>query len=282
MKKVFKWTGFVVTGIAAVALIAYSWLYFASERVLSHQFPLAAEASPAIPTADADITEGRRIAQLAGCLHCHGDNLNGGLVDDIPHLARIVAPNISVMLPAYSDAQLVSVLRNGVKPDGQGVLFMPSEMFRHLGDADLARLIAYLRTVPATAEGVQEKSEVRVIGRLILANGDYQPAAVAIEALPPAVTTFDANDPVSHGRYLAQSFCSECHGQNLEGFAPINAPALTVAKGYSLEQFSRLMRDGVPLGDRTLKLMGPTSQARFSGFTAGEVAAVHAYLQSRS
>ena len=282
MKKVFKWTGFVVTGIVAVALIAYSWLYFASERVLSRQFPVAAQVAPVIPTADADITEGRRIAQLAGCLHCHGDNLDGGLVDDIPHLARIVAPNISVMLPAYSDAQLVSVLRKGVKPDGHGVLFMPSEMFRHLGDADLARLIAYLRTVPATAGGVQEQSEVRVIGRLILANGDYQPAAVAIETLPPAVTTFDTNDPVSHGRYLAMSFCSECHGQNLEGFAPIQAPALTVAKSYSLEQFAHLMHDGVPLGDRTLKLMGPTSQARFSGFTESEVAAVHAYLQSRS
>ncbi len=90
-------------------------------------------------------------------------------------------------------------------------------MFRHLGDADLARLIAYLRTVPAMPEGVQEKSEVRVLGRLILANGDYQPAAVAIEKLPAAVTTFDARDPLSRGQYLALNFCSECHGQNLEG-----------------------------------------------------------------
>ena len=38
------------------------------------------------------------------------------------------------------------------------------------------------------------------------------------------------------------SYCSECHGQNLEGVAPINAPALVVAKGYSLEQFTRLMQ----------------------------------------
>jgi mono/diheme cytochrome c family protein len=76
------------------------------------------------------------------------------------------------------------------------------------------------------------------------------------------------------------SFCSECHGQNLEGFAPINAPPLTVVKGYSLEQFTQLMRDGIPTGERELKLMGPTSRARFAHFTPEEISAVHAFLQT--
>ena len=49
-----------------------------------------------------------------------------------PNLVRLVAPNISTVLPNYSDAQLATVLRKGVKPDGKSVLFMPSEMFRHL------------------------------------------------------------------------------------------------------------------------------------------------------
>lgn len=280
MKKVFKWTGFVVTGIVAVALIVYSWLYFASERVLNREFAVAEPAVPVIPTDAASIAEGYRVAQLAGCQHCHGVKLNGALVEDIPNLARIVAPNISVALPAYSDAQLVTVLRRGVKPDRHGVLFMPSEMFRHLGDADLARLIAYLRTVPATAEGVQEKSAVRLIGRLILANGDYQPAALAIEKLPPAVTTFDANDPVSRGRYLAMNMCSECHAQDLKGLAPLHSPSLAVAKGYTAEQFARFMHDGTAVGGRELKLMSETARVRFSNFTADEVSAVLAFLQT--
>jgi cytochrome c553 len=76
------------------------------------------------------------------------------------------------------------------------------------------------------------------------------------------------------------NFCSECHGQSLEGFAPINAPPLNVVKGYSLEQFSRLMKEGKPVGDRELKLMGPTSRARFANFSDDEIAAVHAFLQS--
>lgn len=129
---------------------------------------------------------------------------------------------------------------------------------------------------------MKEKSEVRIIARALLAKGDIKTPAVTIETLPPAVTSYDANDPVSHGRYLTMGFCSECHGQNLEGFPPINAPPLSVAKGYSQADFARLLRDGVAVGDRSLKLMGPTSQARFSSFSPEEVAAIHAFLQSRS
>jgi len=235
-----------------------------------------------VPADAAGIAAGKHVAQLAGCMHCHGEKLSGGLVDDIPHLARLVAPNISVVLPKYTDAQLATVLRKGVKPDGSSVLFMPSEMYRHLADEDLGRLIAYLRTVPVTSAGVQEKSEVRIIGRTLLATGKFKPSALAIETLPPPANAFDAGDPVSLGRHLTMSYCSECHGQSLEGFEPIHAPPLSIAKSYSVGDFSKLMHDGVPPGDRELKLMGPTARVRFSNFTPEEVAAVHAYLQSRT
>ncbi len=42
------------------------------------------------------------------------------------------------------------------------------------------------------------------------------------------------------------------------------------------------MHDGTAVGDRQLKLMSDTARARFSNFTDDEVAAVHAYLQTRS
>jgi cytochrome c553 len=282
LKKVVKWLGFVVAGLGAVVGVAGAYVFFASERALHRHFAAVDGRPLAVPHDTAGIAAGKHIAQLAGCMHCHGEKLNGGLVDDIPHLVRLVAPNISVVLPKYSDAQLATVLRKGVKPDGNSVLFMPSEMYRHLADEDLGRLIAYLRTVPATAEGVQEKTEVRIIGRTLLAAGEFKPAALAIETLPPAANAFDAGDLLSRGRHLTMSYCSECHGQSLEGVAPIHAPPLVVAKGYSIEAFSKLMHDGVPLDDRELKLMGPTSRVRFSNFTPEEVAAVHAYLQSRS
>lgn len=280
MNTFFKWTGFVVVALAVVAMVALAWIYFASERELGRHYASIDGATLALPTAITDIAEGERIAQLGGCLHCHGEKLTGTVVDDIPHLVRLVAPNISVALPAYSDAQLATVLRLGVKPDGRSVLFMPSEMFRHFSDHELARVIAYLRTVPATPAGIQEKTQVRILGRFIVAKGDYQPPARAIESLPAPAREYSAEDAVSRGRHLAMAFCSECHGQNLEGFAPINAPALNVAQGYSAAQFAHLMHDGIALGDRELKLMGPTARARFASFTADEIAAVYAFLQT--
>jgi cytochrome c553 len=156
VKKFFKWMGIVVAAVAGLALLGLGYLYVASERELARQYTMSDEAVLAIPTDALEIEAGQRIAQLAGCMHCHGDNLAGTVVDDIPNLVRLVAPNISAMLPRYDDAQLATVLRKGVKPDGKSVLFMPSEMFRHLSDEDLARVIAFLRTKPAVPDGITE------------------------------------------------------------------------------------------------------------------------------
>ena len=280
MNKFFKWMGLVVASLAVIAVIGYAYVFMTSERELDRPFTMADKATLVIPTAVVEIAEGERIAQLAGCMHCHGENLAGTVVDDIPNLVRLVAPNISTMIPAYTDAQLATVLRKGVKPSGKSVLFMPSEMFRHLSDEDLGRLIAFLRTKPAVAGGIAETTQLRPIGRVIIATGDFKPAAHLIESLPAADGKFDANDPLSRGRYLTMNFCSECHAQDLKGVAPINSPALVVAKGYSLEQFTRLMQEGVGVGDRQFKLMTPTAKARFTQFTPEEIAAVHSYLQT--
>ena len=281
MKKFLKWTGFVVAAIVGVVLIGIAYVYFASERELARHHEVVALPALTVPTDAASIAEGRHIATLAGCMHCHGETLTGTVVDDIPHLLRLVAPNISTKIPEYSDAQLATVLRQGVKPDGTSVVFMPSEMFRHLNDQDLARVIAWMRTIPANPEGIEEKTEVRLLGRLILAKGDLKLAAANISSLPPAERTFDAGNAASHGQYLVMNYCTECHGQDLGGFAPINAPALIVAKGYSAEQFSRLMSEGVALGDRQLGIMKSVSTARFAHLRDDELQAVYAFLQSR-
>ena len=48
----------------------------------------------------------------------------------------------------------------------------------------------------------------------------------------------------------------------------------------AVREAAKHMKEGKPIGDRELKLMGPTSQARFANFTAEEISAVHAFLQS--
>jgi len=80
---------------------------------------------------------------------------------------------------------------------------------------------------------------------------------------------------------VSMSACTECHGQDLDGNPAAKAPPLAIAKGYSPEQFSRLLHEGVPLSNRPLELMSPTARARFAVLTAEETAAMYEFLQSR-
>ena len=281
MKKFFKWMGIVAGCIAALAVVAFAVVWFKSERELSHRFVVAAPAPLPIPSDAASIAEGHRLARIAGCTHCHGENLAGAEPVDIPNLARFAAPNLTSVLMNYSDAQFVTLIRHGVKRDGTGALFMPSGMLRHLSDDDLARVLAWARTQPP-ADGITETTHLRPLGRAVVAFGAFKTSAREIEERPEPPMSFDAADPLSHGRYIATNFCTECHGADLNGVELAHSPSLSVAKGYSLEQFAKLMRDGVGAGDRTFELMTPTAKVRFSNLTAEEVSALHAYLQSRT
>jgi cytochrome c553 len=281
MKKILKWMGFVAVGIVGVIAIAFAVVWFESNRELSRVYRVAANAALTIPTDDASIAEGHRLAQLSGCTHCHGENLSNGKPVDLPNIARFVAPNLTKVARSYDDAQFVTLLRHGVKRDGTGALFMPSGMFRLQRDDDLARVIAWVRTLPEV-DGITETTQVRPLGRMIVALGQFKTSAREIQESPAAPMSFDAADPLSHGRYIAMNFCTECHGHDLNGVELAHSPPLTVAKGYSPEQFARLMHDGVGTGERTFELMTPTAKVRFSSFTTEEVSALHAYLQSRT
>ena len=278
MKKFWKWTGIVVTGLAGLLLICLALLYVFSERELKHRYEITAAPALVIPDDPAALQEGRRLASLTGCTHCHAQDLTGAVPMDIPNVVRFVAPNLTELLPKYSDAQLVTLLRHGVRPDGTGILFMPAEMTRHLDDADMARLIAYLRTVPPKP-GVSARTEVRLGGRYIIATGKYVPPARAIaNARPDAPATL--GESAAHGRYLVMSMCTECHGQDLMGNPFAKSPPLIIAKGYPLEDFSKLLHEGVALGGRQTQLMASASRSRFALLTPEETSDIHEFLQT--
>ena len=272
MRKFLKWLGFVVLGLVAVLILAIVYMNFAFEKAMSRQYQVAETLSVSLPTDPNEIAEGKRLAQLTGCIHCHGENLEGGLVVDIPGVARFVAPNISTALPTYSDAQLVGLLRRGVKLDGTGAWLMPSQMFQHLHDDDLARIVAWLRKMPAR-EGTSERTKVHMMGRTIVVLGGFKSAAQQIEE-----QTGPGIDTTSRGGYLTVNLCSECHGADLKGEEAAKAPSLVLAKGYSNDDFARLMYTGIGLGGRTFELMTPTAKARFAHLTPDEIEAIRSFL----
>lgn len=278
MKKILKWTGIVAAGLVGLALIGVAYLYVASERELNRHYEVAAPAI-AVPTDPAEIAEGRRLAQLTGCTHCHTETLGGTVVMDIDKVVRFVAPNLTAVLPNYNDGELMNAMRKGVKQDGTSVLFMPSEMLAHLNDQDVARIIAWIRTVPATA-GETRTNEVRPVGRYIIATGKYVPPARAIANAAPGHAPANLGPAAARGRYLVMSTCTECHGQDLHGIPFAKSPPLIVAKGYPLEDFSKLLHEGIALGGRELGLMSKAARTRFVALTPEETRQIHEFLQT--
>lgn len=284
MKKVLKWLGFVVAGLVVIVCVGVVYVYFASERALNREHESIAESFAPMPLDAAakniEVVEGQRLARIVGCTHCHGETLTG-LPIDIPPLARFIAPNVTTSAPAYSDAELATLIRRGIRRDGKGTVFMPSEMLVHLSDADLSRIIQYVRTVPQ-ADGIHEQTEVHPVGRMVVALGQFKAGPDAAAGIKSADIVVDPADVLSRGRYLVMNACSECHGQQLEGREVAHSPPLTIAKSYSEVDFARLMREGIALGNRKTELMTPTAIARFSAFTPDEVSDIYAFLQSRS
>jgi mono/diheme cytochrome c family protein len=277
MRKVWRFLGIGIVGLGAMALIAFAVLYTGSQRLVDrvHDVPLSAFAAA---NDHALLAEGERLARIRGCVGCHGPALEGRVFIDEPLLARIVAPDLTLMAREHSDAELERVIRRGVRRDGRSVWVMPSPMFYHLTDEDLGAIIAYIRSV-APSDGPPTEVRLRVLGRLGLVSGKFPPLVDEIDHAAPRFTP-DREDALSLGRYLTLTVCAECHGADLRGAQDGGAPSLSIAAAFSPEAFARLMREGIELGDRELGMMGGVARDRFAHFTDGEVDALHTYLRT--
>ena len=279
MKRFLKWTAIGLGSLVSVALIA---IYGLSEYQLRRRYDVA--ASPiTIPTDSATVARGKHVALTRGCDNCHGQNYEGKVLFDQAMLARVVPPNLTKIVQQYTDAELARAIRHGVRQNGPSVAVMPSSMLYHLSDADLVALIAYLRSIPAADSKLPEPS-MRLLARVGIVMGKYHTEASMIDHDAPRVPEAVDGDLASRGLYLAKTSCSECHGLNFEGGnrGPAPTPALSVVQAYSADEFSRLMRDGVPRDGRKLSVMGDVARARFAKFTDAEVAAVYAYLHGNT
>lgn len=280
MRRVVRWLRNAALGVAAVVVVAALVLYVLSERVFRHSFaePLVAIA---VPTDSASIAEGKRLAQLRGCSGgCHGTVTEGHVFGDDFMMGHLVAPNLTIAVREYSDAELARIIRRGVRPNGRSVIAMPSGMFSQLNDEDLGRIIAYLRSVPP-ATGHARRFAPGPAGRLRFASGQSALVTASVRRADALSDSFPrAGDPNARGAYLARTVCTECHGLNLAGRN--GRPDLRIAAGYTPEQFSHLMRTGKALANRELKMMSPTARSRFSHFTDDEVQALYGYLVARA
>ena len=274
-----------VLAIAAGLLVgllagACALVYLRSELILRQTYPVP-HIAIAVPTDSASIDEGRRLAQLMGCSGmCHGREGRGAVMFDDPAVARLVAPNLPQAAHRYDDATLEALIRHGVRPDGRSLLVMPAESFQALTDADLGRIIAYLRSLPPDTVKALPQPRYHFLGRLGLALGKFHPTTqlVAKSPVPPP-----SDDPrAEHGRYVARIVCAHCHGTDLHGDSnpDFTSTPLQVVRGYSPQDFTALLRTGVALGGRELKVMSPVARRNLSLLTDDEIDALYRYLHS--
>jgi mono/diheme cytochrome c family protein len=285
-KAVFKWLGLGISGVVGVAVLTAVVGYVLFERELHRTYPLS-EHDFVLPTDDASISEGQRLARLRGCFGgCHGPNVNGRMNFSLPDGTRIYAPDLAHSARVYTTGQFARIVRRGVRPDGTSVLAnMPVEMFQDLSDEDLSKILAYIKSQPESGEATPARrigpiarivallTEQRLGSRFAAKEIDHQRA--------PTVRT-----PVIEfelGQYLGLTVCSECHGVDLRGrpvFGGFFNPNLGIAAAYSTDAFRKLMRTGESLADRDLALMDEVALSRFSSFTDREIDALHEYLKT--
>jgi cytochrome c553 len=278
MKRFLKVLGIVVAGIAGLLACIVLYGMIASQAVVTRTYAVPLTSFDA-PNDSVSASRGKHLATIYGCNNCHGRELQGTVFLDEPGLARLHAPNLTRVVKEYTDAELERLLRHGVKRDGTSVWIMPSQMYSRLTDDDLADVIAYVRSVPEL-DGVDRELTLRPLARIGILSGQFTPIAAQIEADSAPRAMSGSSDPLSRGRYLVMTACTECHGLDLQGSAYLKAPSLLIAAAYSSDDFTHLLRTGIPLGGRSLGLMKRASQARFSSFTDEEIAAIRAYLDA--
>ena len=228
----------------------------------------------------AKLAHGKRLATVVGCTSCHGTNLQGTNVSaDDPDYGDMNAPNITLLLASYSDAELDQLIRHGKPRDGREFWFMPTETYQFLSDADYAAIIAYLRTFKPEGEQLpplrKGKGFNEEVAKGLFGNSEQQ------------IQKFRAARPVDMGaqhewgRYLVQTTCTMCHNNELQGWEGFT-PDLNIAGAFTPEELETLLTTGKGKSKPDLGLMKEFALSSLSKMTPRERQAVIAYVKARA
>jgi len=281
MSRMLRWTGYVLGVLLVILLLAAAFVWIASSRKLNTH--VEAKPERLVPMEQASLEQGQHLLLTRACAECHGPDLRGAKFLEIPNVATIYAPNLTLIAKQATDQQLAQAIRQGVSRDGRPLFVMPSESYQDLTDAETSALIKAIRSTPAGG-AASPPLHLGPLGRLGLVAGQFKTAPRLVEEYASAQAA-DLGPQFAAGRHIAVTVCSGCHGSTLSGkeAAPgVIAPDLTIAGGYDLPAFTKLMRAGLAPSGRELKMMTGVSRKAFRHFTDAEIAELNAYLAERA
>jgi len=256
-------------------------IYLSNLRLLHRTYPLAPITLAADLAPDA-AERGKRLADVTGCTDCHGVDLRGKtFIDEGWWRGRYYSSNLTLQAQEYSDEELARIVREGVRPDGRGVIAMPAFGFSRLTDAEMAAIIAFIRSMPPGGS-VQPGHHTGPLDQWDLWIGKLKPAISYVaperKKAPP-----DLGPAHEYGRHLVAIACTECHGGDLMGNGwDSGAPDLVVAAAYSRELLVGLLSTGIGADGRQHGLMSQVSRDRLHHLSDRDISAIHEYLLERA
>ncbi|HYX38107.1 MAG TPA: c-type cytochrome [Oligoflexus sp.] len=219
MKKLARKTFQVLCVLAVLICAAYLIVQWkvqskASQRIQAPSFSMLEAMSKA------DLALGQRIVHVrSACVDCHGQDLAGKLVVDDPAMGTYYSANLTPSgLAAWSDDQIAAAIRYGVHRTNRSLMFMPSFDYVAMSQEDIASIIVYLRSLPAVEKSVQKSvpgpmaNVLHTLGKMpILLPATSMDLSQGFAKKP------DEGATLEFGRYLVQTSCIGCHGQELQG-----------------------------------------------------------------
>lgn len=288
MRKLVKWLLTILGGMLALIglILGIGWFRLNQD----HRFPVRR-----LQVSDdaQSIERGKHIVEaIGGCKGCHGEQLEGKMMIDNPLVATLPAPNLTPAsdVAMMSDEEWSLIFRHGVDEGGKTLLIMPSVNYSKMTDADLAAVVAYIKSVPADEHELPEKS-IGPLGYLFAGLGQLD-GSIQVDLIDhnQAPSPIEAGAMAEYGKYLVTiGNCTECHGANLTGGASSDrgsnrgpdGPNLTTGgplRDWSEADFVQALRTGVePNGSKITDLM-PWKNYRL--MTDRELEAIWLYLRS--
>jgi cytochrome c553 len=264
-------------GGAVIALLLGCALFWSASRsVLDRRYAVPLHPIQA-PRDAAAVAEGARLAILVGCASCHNQG-HGGAWEPVDYwYGRIAPPALPAMAARYSDAELARLIQHGIRRDGTSLFTMPSWSERWLADADVARIIAWMRTIAPSPADSPLQSWYGPKARWQMLNGSFKPSAqVARVAV--------AERPADSGGYFTHALCTECHDLHRardDGEHP--APALApIAAAYDDAAFRTLLKTGLGAGGREVGFMTVIARENLHALSDAEIDQIHAYLKAEA
>ena len=286
----------LIIRIAIVLIIAAVGVFVASNQRIATRYALPTHAPfAAIGSADsATLARGEHFATAIGkCEGCHGADFGGKVFIDGPAVfGHFVAPNITRgaggLGPSVTDADYELAIRHGLAPNGRALVFMPSDNFSRLDDADLSALVIYLEHLPPVDRNLAPTRFGPVARALLIANKLPIFAAARIDQNAPHPPAPPIGPTRDYGAYMVVvSGCTGCHGAGLGGGHVPGTPSSFKAASnltpsgigqWTEADFFRALRQGVTPSGAALDPFMPVQETRL--MTDTEIHALWAYLRT--